>query len=348
MATRDQLRIEAALDVLLASRLSEAERALVEAWSQAWDMVRPEVEAALIALAAEHAGGRITRTAILRDARAQAALEAVYGALDDMAARSPALAGTFLTGVVAASSDGAADMVRAGLTGVLRSELRSSVVGADAGQVAAIIERSTQQITSRNRHLAAEAQASIRQQMMRGVAVGENPRRAASLAVRGIEDQWNGGLARARTIASTEILDAHRLAAQRVEEANADVLAGWEWLTHADERTCRACISQHGTRHDVDESGPLGHPRCRCGRVPVTKSWEELGFPGMREAKSRTPSREELVESLSEAQQREMLGDDGYAAWKAGRYPIEDWSRRRSAQGWRDSFVPTKPPRMSG
>ncbi|WP_010550517.1 phage minor head protein [Brachybacterium paraconglomeratum] len=341
MATRDQLRIEAALDVLLASRLTEAERALVEAWSRAWDMVRPEVEAALIALAAEHAGGRVTRTALLRDARAQAALEAVYGALDDMAQRSPALAGTFLTGVVAASSDGAADMVRAGLSGVLRSELRSSVVGADAGQVAAIIERSTRQITSRNRHLAAEAQAAIRQQMMRGVAVGENPRRAAALAVRGIEDQWNGGLARARTIARTEMIDAHRTAAQRVEEANSDVLAGWEWLTHGDERTCRACLSQHGSRHDVDEPGPLGHPNCRCARVPVTKSWEELGFPGMRDAQSRTGTAEELVESMPADDLRSILGDDGYEAWQRGDYPISEWSRRKSTDGWRDSFVPT-------
>lgn len=348
MATRDQLRIEAALDVLLASNLTGLERGLVEAWSGAWDALRPEVEAALLALAAENVGGRVSRGAILRDARLQAALGAVYGSLDDLATRAPGLAGTILAGTVAAAADGQRDIIRAGLNGALRADLRADVVGADPRQVAAILERSTQQITSRNRALAAEAQASIRQQIVRGVVVGENPRRAASLAVRGIEDQWNGGLARARTIASTEMLDAHRLAAQRVEEANSDVLAGWEWLTHADERTCRACISQHGTKHDVDEPGPLGHPRCRCARVPVTKSWEELGFSGMREAKSRTPTREELVESLSEAQQREMLGDDGYAAWKAGRYPIEDWSRRRSVQGWRDSFVPTKPPRTSG
>ena len=226
MASRDQLRIEAALDVLLASALTAHERALVELWAQAWDTVRPEVEAAVLALAAENAGGTITRAAVQRDARMQAALEAVYGALDDMARRSPALAGTILTGAVAASSDGTADMIRAGLPGVLRSELRSSVVGADAGQVAAIIERSTQQITSRSRDLAAEAQAAIRAEMIRGITVGDNPRRTASLAVRGIEDRWNGGLNRARVIARTEVIDAHRTAAMRTEQANTDVLAG--------------------------------------------------------------------------------------------------------------------------
>lgn len=344
MASRDQLRIEAALDVLLASALTAHERALVELWAQAWDTVRPEVEAAVLALAAEHAGGTITRAAVQRDARMQAALEAVYGALDDMARRSPALAGTILTGVVAASSDGTADMIRAGLPGVLRSELRSSVVGADAGQVAAIIERSTQQITSRSRDLAAEAQAAIRAEMIRGITVGDNPRRTASLAVRGIEDRWNGGLNRARVIARTEVIDAHRTAAMRTEQANSDVLAGWEWLTHGDERVCRACLSQHGSRHDIDEPGPLGHPQCRCARVPVTKTWAELGFTGMREAKSRTGTAQDLVDSMHEDELRTALGDDGYAAWKAGDYPIEDWSRRKSTSGWRDSFVPTKVP----
>ena len=344
MASRDQLRIEAALDVLLASALTDHERALVELWAQAWDTVRPEVEAAVLALAAEHAGGTVTRAAVSRDARLQAALEAVYSSLDDMARRSPVLAGTILTGVVAASSEGTADMIRAGLPGVLRSELRSSVIGADAGQVAAIIERSTQQITARSWELAAEAQAAIRQEMIRGISVGENPRRAASLAVRGIEDQWNGGLNRARVIARTEMIDAHRTAAQRTEEANTDVLAGWEWLTHGDERVCRACLSQHGSRHEIDEPGPLGHPQCRCARVPVTKTWEELGFTGMRDAKSRTGTAEDLVDSMSEQELRAALGDDGYAAWRRGDYPIEDWSRRKSTKGWRDSFVPTKVP----
>lgn len=344
MASRDQLRIEAALDVVLASRLSSVERSIVEAWARAWGMLRPEVEAAVLALAAEHAGGMITRATVLRDARMSAALEAVYGALDGLAAQAPALAGTILTGVVADASAGQADVIRAGLAGALRAELRSGVVGADAGQVAAIVERSTQQITARHYELAAEAQAAIRAQMVRGVAVGDNPRRAASLAVRGIEDQWNGGLNRARVIARTEIIDAHRTAAMRAEQANADVLAGWEWITHGDERTCRACLSEHGRLHALDEPGPLGHPQCRCARVPVTKSWADLGFPGMRDAESKTGTAQELVDSMHEDELRAALGNDGYAAWKRGDYPIEDWSRRKSVNGWRDSIVPTRVP----
>lgn len=344
MATSDQLRIEAALDVILASALTDTERALVEAWGRTWDLLQPEVEAALLALAAEHAGGTITRTAVLRDARMQAALEAVYGALDDMAERAPGIAGTLLSGTVLAAADGNQAIIRAGLTGARRAELRSGVVGADAGQVAAIIERSTQQITSRNRHLAAEAQASIRQQIVRGVVVGENPRRAASLAVRDLEDAWNGGLTRARTIARTEMIDAHRTAAQRVEEANTDVLAGWEWVAHlGDDRTCRACYGMHGTVHDTDQPGPQGHPNCRCARVPKTKSWEALGFEGMRDAESRTPDADAHFEALPETEQRAILTDAGYEKWLRGKYPREEWAARRVNKGWRPSYQPSRP-----
>ena len=347
MAGSEQLRIEQAIDDALAEDLTRQDRALVLAWARAWDLVSGEVEAAMIALAEQYPDGRIPAGVIRRDARLQAALAAVYGALDDMAVRAPALTTTGLTAAVAAADRGNVDMIRAGLGGVLRAELRSAVTGADAGQVAAIIERSTQQITSRNKHLAVDAQAAIRAQMTRGVAVGSNPRRAASLAVRGIEDQWNGGLERARTIARTEVIDAHRTAAKRVQEANSDILSGWEWVTHADERTCRACLAQHGREHPLDEPGPLGHPNCRCARVPVTKSWEALGFPGMREARSRTGTAEELVASMGADELRQILGGDGYEAWKRGDYPIAAWSRRKSTDGWRDSYIPSKPPKRT-
>lgn len=344
MASRDQLKIEAALDLILAGHLDDATRRIVEAWAQAWDRLRPEVEASLSAVLLEQGQGRVTGRTLMRDARLQAALEAVYGALSDLADRAPQIAGTILTGTVASAVDGNQAMIRAGLTGALRAELRSAVVGADAGQVAAIIERSTQQITARSKYLAADAQAAIREHITRGVVVGENPRRAAQLAFRGIEDQWNGGIARASTIARTEMIDAHRTAAQRTHEANADVLAGWEWVAHlGDRRACRACLGMHGTTHDVDAPGPLGHPNCRCARVPVTKSWEDLGFPGMREATSKTPDADDWFTQLPEADQRAILTDAGWEKWKRGEWPREKWASRRQNPDWRPSYQPASP-----
>lgn len=344
MPTSDQLRIEAALDQVLAGHLSATDRVLVEAWARAWDQVRPEVEAAMVALAEAYPDGRVPYGVIRRDARLQAALAAVYGALDVLAERAPGIAASGLTAAVTASVAGNVDMIAAGLTGVLRADLRSSVLGADAGQVAAIIERSTQQITSRNRHLASDAQAAIRRELRRGIATGTNPRVAAARAVRGIEDQWNGGIARASTIARTEMIDAHRAAARRVQEANTDVLAGWEWVAHlGDRRVCRACLSQHATRHDVTEPGPLGHPNCRCARVPVTKTWAELGFTGMRDAVSKTPDADDWFDALPEVEQRAILTDAGWEKWKVGTWPRNQWGARRSTTGWRDSYQAVTP-----
>lgn len=341
---RDEMRVEAAVDTALQTDLDATTRAILEAWAAAWDRLRPEVEASILALATAAEEGRLTPGMIRRDARLQAALAAVYGALEDLARRTPGIAATALVPVVQSASDGNRDMIRAALSGVLRAELRASVIGADPGQVAAIIERSTQRITARSRALSDEAQAAIRREITRGIVVGENPRRAAARAVRGIEDQWDGGIARAMTIARTEMIDAHRTAAQRTQEANADVLSGWLWHAHVDERTCRACLAQHGIKHALDEPGPLGHPQCRCARVPVTKTWAELGFTGIRDP-APEPTGVELFEAMSVEEQKRILGDDGWAAWKAGDYPPEAWSRRRKADGWRDSFVVTRPPR---
>lgn len=344
MATRDQLRVEAAVDLALAGRLDEATRLLVEAWGAAWDRVRPDLEASLTDLVAQYQGGKVTRTAILRDARLKAGLEALFEALDGVVRDSAVLTGTLVPAVTGTAADGARDMIRAGLTGTLRAELRAGVVAADPVQIREIITRATQQITARHYHLAEEAQAAIRRELMRGIVVGENPRRAASLAVRGIEDAWNGGLARAATIARTEMIDANRRAAQQVHAANADVLEGWEWVAHlGDDRTCRACLSKHGGVFDLDEPGPLGHPNCRCARVPRTKSWEALGFPGMREPVSRTPDADDWFQGLPEAEQRRILTDKGYERWRAGDWPRSEWATRRENPDWRPSFQAARP-----
>ena len=108
---------------------------------------------------------------------------------------------------------------------------------------------------------------------------------------------------------------------------------------------CRACLAMHGTEHDLDEPGPLGHQQCRCGRVPRTKTWAELGFTGIRERKPAIQDAESFFNNLPETDQRAILGNRGYEAWKRGDYPMSAWSKRQQNTGWRDSFVPTVAPK---
>ena len=92
-------------------------------------------------------------------------------------------------------------------------------------------------------------------------------------------------------------------------------------------------------------NGIITH-NCRCARVPVTKTWAELGFTGIRERPSLHRSSEAYFNRLSEANQRAILGDAGFEAWRRGDYPMSEWVKKQSNDGWRDSYVATRPPRQ--
>lgn len=339
MANKDQLRAEALAQALLDSQLDETTRYIVNAWATAWDEVKGELEASLLELILESDGDKVSYPKLMRHRRLQAAMTGMAGALDRIAQDTGVFAGQQAQAVAESSAAATLSMTRAGLTGVTRAELRASLTAADPAQILELARRTAQQITARTRKLAVEAQQAIRRTMLKGIAVGDNPRKAARDAFRGIEDTWNGGLARAETIARTEMLDAHRRAAQQVEQNNKDVLDSWEWVAHlGDKRICRACLSMHGTRHAIDSPGPLGHPNCRCARVPVTKTWEELGFPGMREPESKTPDADAWFDALPEEEQVAVLGKAGLAAYREGRYPRSAWATRRENDDWRPSY----------
>ncbi|MGC0144932.1 phage minor head protein [Pseudactinotalea sp. Z1732] len=338
------LRVERELNAFLQTVEDQAVRDIVESWSNAWDAVAAEVDAATLELTQAAQGGRVTRTQVLRSHRAQAALAVMGEALEDLAARTGFTVTSRLAQVVEAATVAEVDMIATQLTGTRRTELRAALVRADASQIAAMVERATGQITSTALPLGPEATAAVRRELLRGITVGENPRQAARRMLRGVEDQFLGGANRALVIARTELLDAARAAQRWADEANAEVLAGWTWTAHLDPLTCRSCIANHGTLHPIEEPGPIDHQQGRCARVPKTKTWAELGFEGIPDPPDTTPDAEAWFAGLSESQQRDILGDNGYAAWQAGDYPMDAWTRRRTTDGWRDSMVPTRPP----
>lgn len=338
--SRDVLRINAELDRLLAVDLDSQEAVLVEAFADVLRVTTREAEAIAQAMVEAAADGRSVAGLVARDARVQAALEAIRTAIDQTLATSLAQVGYTST---LRAAEGTEAMIAAQLTGPTRAALKASLVSASPEQITAITLRTTERIAAQSRPLSALAEQAMRRELRRGVALGENPRQSARRMVRALEDASDMTLARAMTIARTETIDAHRAAAQTVEEANKDVLAGWEWYTHADERTCRSCLAQHGRRFSTEEPGPLGHPNCRCARVPVTKTWAELGFPGMRERKPAGESREAIIAGMSDEDLRAVLGAKGLEAYQAGRFPPERWASRRQNPGWRASYGPARP-----
>jgi len=337
--TREALRLEQRLRDDLAEVLDRQAADLVEAWAVAWDEVAADLNDALAALLAEHVDGHVTRALMLRNRRLQKALTVVVEQLDKLAAAAGVRVVGDIHGIVEQAGLTQAAIIAAQLPGGAGIDLETwSRV--DPGAIAAIVRRSTEQITSLRYPISDVAYDAIRRELIRGVAAGSNPNDTARRMVKRAERQFNGGMVRAVRIARTEMLDAHREGARLSQDQHRDVLAGWVWLANLQPRTCAACLGMHGSVHSLEERGPLGHQQCRCSRCPKTKTWAELGYDGVDEPADATPDPDAFFESLSVGQQMQILGRDRYEAWKAGGFPRDEWAQRQKNPGWRDSYVP--------
>lgn len=168
-----------------------------------------------------------------------------------------------------------------------------------------------------------EAVASgVEKVLLQGIALGFNPRKVASI----ISRELGQGLTWSLRTARTAQLWAYREATRAAYVANSDIVGGWIW--HAklgDGRTCISCIVQHGTIHPNTET-LNDHHQGRCAMLPLTKTWAELGFPGIPETRVQVPLGRDWFDTLSDAEQQRTMGKAKWAAWKAGRINWEDLS----------------------
>lgn len=346
--TRRTLDLEQALRRYLDGVTDTQVRALTAAWVTAWDELSVDLNDALLEQLA--AGDRVSRAQLLRSVRLRKALQVVADRLDALAADAGVLITGSLQDVIDTAGAAQASIVDSQLpAGFMTADDLAAWSRVDADQVAAIVKRSTEDIVSRLKPMPAEQMRIVRRELVRGVAAGTNPRKTAARMLRRAEQVgFNGGLTRALNVARTETLDAYRAAAQVAQAQHADVLTGWTWLAQLDSRTCPSCWGQHGTVHSLDEGGPYDHPQGRCARSPRTKTWAELGIEGVEELPSLLPDAESTFTALDVAAQRQILGPARHAAWVSGEYPMDAWSTRRTADGWRDSFVVSPAPQSSG
>lgn len=344
--TRRTLRLQEQIRRELAKITDQQTRDLVSAFADAWDEVAPDLTAVLLEQLV--AGDRVTRAQLLRSTRLRKVLATIARHLEVLTAAAGTRVTADLQQVIEIAGAAQASVIDSQLppgSGLLADLDQWARV--DDRQVEAIVRRSTQQITSLTDPLSAEAYEVVRRELIRGVASGSNPKATAARMVRRAEKGFNGGLNRALVIARTETLDAHRAAAALSQAEHADVLAGWQWLAKLDARTCPSCWSQHGSVHNLDEQGPNDHQQGRCGRLPVAKSWSDLGFD-IQEPPSLLPNSTTAFEDLQSDVQLQILGPARYAAWVRGEYPMESWSQLRSTAGWRDSYGVSPAPQSGG
>lgn len=335
-------RLRAAL-----AKITDAQtRQLVSAWADAWSEVEPDLTAALLEQLV--AGETVTRAQLLRSTRLRKALEVIAQNLRTLSDDAGVLIIGDLQSIIDAAGGAQASVIDSqlppGSVDLVDLEAWSRV---DERHINAIVKRSTQQITSTLKPLAPETYQVVRQELIRGVISGSNPRETARRMVARAEQRFNGqlGLTRALAISRTEMLDASRAGGSLGRMQHADVLRGWEWHCELSTRSCPACIAQHGSLHPLDEPGPNDHVCGRCTGIPVTRSWAELGIEGP-EPVSLSVNPETWFESQSVAVQTEILGPGRYDAWTQGIYPMSDWGRFQENPDWRTSLQTTNVPKF--
>lgn len=341
--TRRTLRLADQLRIVLDDRVDLAVRDLVEAWARAWEQIDTEWQLAIEQLVAASKSGRWpSPTQIAQTSRAQRALAAATREILDL---------TEFTGVtvITAAREVAAEVA------FWQSQLLASQMPSEAGTTAelvarfdrinplslgAIVERTTTQIESLKQPLSRAATEAMRQALVRGVALGENPRTAARRMVRLAEQRFNGGLTRAMTIARTEILDAHRTGTAAYHFDHADVLQGWAWHAKLDTRTCPSCWAKHGTVYQLQVTGPNDHQQGRCLRLPVVKPWSALGFEDVEEPPSLLTDARTRFAELPRRDQLKIMGPVRLQALEKGALDWSELTTRRRTRGWRDSWAP--------
>jgi hypothetical protein len=321
-----------ALVVDLAALTDTHTRELTRAYVDAWDTVVHQLTDALTELATEP----ITAARVQRSARVASALQAIAEQLDSLAS---------LTGVVISDSAGrAASLAAEAQAAIVGSQLPAAgypLVTINPDILGTIINRTAGQITSRSRPLVDAGQTAVRQALVRGAAAADNPVKVARDMVRLARSGFvDLPLWRAEAISRTELNDAARQVAQAWGEANTATLQGWEWLAGRSVNTCAACWAMDGTIHDNTEPGPQGHVNCRCSRMPVTKSWRDLGIDLPEPAGLRRPPAEDFFRSMSKADQLQVMGPARLQALDDGA-PWDSLATLKPNADWRPSFQVT-------
>lgn len=167
---------------------------------------------------------------------------------------------------------------------------------------------------ARLRQLAAVNAQYVADAIIQGITLGYNPRRIASL----VRNAFGRGLTDALRFVRTAQLWAYREGNHASMIANRDILDGWVWAAHFDDRVCMSCVVMHGTVHAIDEV-LNDHHNGRCVPVPLVRGFEnpisEMGL--------------DWFQRQDEATQRKLMGGSKYEAWKNGKISLEQLTEER-------------------
>ncbi len=163
-----------------------------------------------------------------------------------------------------------------------------------------------------------DAVEGLTQAIVDNIALGKNPR----VLARAMRDGFDVGLNRAMVIARDQQLRVYRSANDAEYKASGVVERKKRMAAH-DSRVCLACLVLDGELVPLDEPG-YDHPQGRCTFVPVVAGMPEVQW-------QKGP---EWFASLPEAQQRDMMGDKRFEAWKAGKFEFSQLAKQTEHDVW--------------
>jgi hypothetical protein len=341
---RSTLRLVGGLRVVVGQAADDATRDITRAWARAWDeLIRQWRTGMLDATEFAMAQGEWpSRLQLARLDRLQSALDASRDALGALGTRTGVTVSDAARQAIHVTAEVEPRVIADQLPDGEQPGALTVFTGRTAPQSALdfLVARTAQQITALSWELSGPATEAMRRSLIRGMALGTNPRDMARDMVARVEGQFNGGLTRAINIARTETLDAYRRAGALVDQANTDVVGGWTWLATLDRRTCPSCWGQHGSEHPLTEPGPMDHQQGRCARIPTVLPWSALGIKA-KEPPSLLPDAQAKFRALPEADQLQIMGPGRLELLKSGQASWSDLAQRRETRGWRPSYVPT-------
>lgn len=305
---RDQRRQQLARDRTLARELTFAYQAVLgRARADLNDLT------ARIA-AARTAGTTVNRNWLLQEAR----LDRIIGDLR-LALRAFALGAgaTIDTAALEAAVSGTLDADRM-LAAQLPPSFTIPTGVPDEALVAAVARGRLLGSTRLLEGHADETVARVRDTLLEAVGLGKGPRLIAAE----VREVLRAPYWQALRLARTETITAYRDSAVD-RYADSGAVDKWVWLAKLDGRTCPVCLAMSGTLHPLTER-LASHPNCRCIPAPVTKSWAELGFPGLRETRLQTELGADWFKRQPKALQRAILGPGKHDLYAAGDLQLAD------------------------
>jgi SPP1 gp7 family putative phage head morphogenesis protein len=184
----------------------------------------------------------------------------------------------------------------------------------------------------------------VKESIVMGVVQGESIQDIVK-RIRGTRAQnyRDGVMATSRRGAEAMVRTAvsHTTSAARdiLYEENKDLIAKEQWLSTLDTRTCPQCQGLDGKTFEVGK-GPKSpaHLSCRCLRIPVLKSWREMGFdidelePGTRASMngqvSASLNYNDWLKKQPASIQDEALGPTRGALFRRGGMTVDSFTNR--------------------